>query len=515
MVTRTFAHEYWTRTNAELTERRSPIPTPSYLAKPGDATPIVIDPSRPRQAWTGAGAAITDATACLIRTSMDAEQRHALLADLFDPNEGAGLSVIRLPLGSCDFNKQEYYTYDDLPYGEHDASLSRFSIGEGTPGSPEATKDMKYIVPVVQEILTINPGVKILASPWSAPAWMKTSGHLTHGGRLRFNEWTGNGFDPQRDSFEGVYARYFVKYIDAMASYGIPIHYLTIQNEPGNAAPWPAMIWTPQELAQFGHSYLRPALDASHPDVEILFHDDNLMSITRPLNEYMTAEQASAFSGCAIHTYEMPLDNIRFVERAFPHWTMAMSERRCMMLQTPQDASHIMFGINCNWMIQHGMSLLTLWNLALDERGVPNMAGSFGRRGVITIDHTTGKVKRNLEYYMLRNLGQNIEPGSHVIASTNLTRDGISGGPGSSAFLGPDRAITAILYNPEGHDIDVAVTVNGQGARWQRVTIPAWGTVTLHKSEFPANESQAPADDEFELHPISAHFAGDPIPGKE
>ncbi|BDR55193.1 hypothetical protein KIMH_13040 [Bombiscardovia apis] len=125
---------------------------------------IVIDPADRRQLWIGAGAAITDAAASLIWGSQNPEQRHALLEELFGPDQG-GMSVIRIPLGSCEPASQPYYTYDDVPYGHHDNSLSLFSLGEGEPGAPDATKDLKYIVPVVQEILAINPAVKIIESP--------------------------------------------------------------------------------------------------------------------------------------------------------------------------------------------------------------------------------------------------------------------------------------------------------------------------------------------------------------
>ncbi|MBM6412060.1 glycosyl hydrolase family 30, partial [Lacticaseibacillus paracasei] len=92
--------------------------------------------------------------------------------------------------------------------------------------------------------------------------------------------------------------------------------------------------------------------------------------------------------------------------RLNPNWKLAMTERRCMIEETPEDASHIMFGLIGNWLVRQGLNMIDLWNIALDERGLPNQVGSTGRRGVVTIDHTTGKVQRNLEYYMLRNFNQ-------------------------------------------------------------------------------------------------------------
>ena len=513
MLAQSYAREFWTRTTADLSDRRLHLKTPAAQGSAQDAVRIVIDPSLRRQNWIGAGAAVTDATAYLLWEVMDAGQRGRLLRELFDPVDGAGFSLVRIPMGSCDFNKQDYYTYDDLPFGSHDSELKRFSIGEGTPGAPEATKDLKYIVPVLREILDINPGVKIVAAPWSAPAWMKNTGNLTEGGRLRFGEWTGIGYDPMRDGFEGVYARYFVRFIDEYAKYGIPIHAVSLQNEPAVAAPWPAMTWSIQQLADFGHRFLRPALRASHPDVRMLFLDDNPYLMNEPLSNLMSRDQAHAFDGIAVHTYTPPYDRLHNATDCYPEWTVMMSERRCMMTETPEDASHIMFGVNCNWMIQQGMGMLTLWNLALDERGLPNRAGSTGRRGVITINHRTGEVRRNLEYFMLRNLGQDVPVGSQVIASSNYTTDGYTGGLGSSAFLSPDGGVSCIVYNPTGKAIDAAVTVNGAGAIWQRVTVPAWGVVTFRKTNGTINTSAVPVDDDFPLDPTPANFAGDVAPG--
>ena len=255
-----FTKEFWTSTSGDLSQRRDVVDTPAFTDDPGDATKIVIDTADRKQPWIGAGAAITDAAASLIWNSMDADQRHAFLDDCFNPAKG-GFSVIRIPLGSCEPAAQPYYTYDDVPFGEHDNLLTKFSLGEGEPGAPDATKDFKHIIPVVLEILKINPAVKIIASPWSAPAWMKNTGHLCQGGRLRFGEWTGNGFDPMHDSFEGCYARYFVKYVEEMGKIGIPIWGVTVQNEPSNAPKWPAMMWTLEEQASFAADFLRPAFN--------------------------------------------------------------------------------------------------------------------------------------------------------------------------------------------------------------------------------------------------------------
>lgn len=503
-----YGDECWTATSGDLTQRRERINTPQVVDSAAGATEVVIDPTEEYQLWEGAGAAITDSSASLFMNAMTAEQRHAILEEMFDPRQG-GFSSVRISIGACDFSSQKYYTYDDLPEGvAADAGLEYFSIGEGEPGAPDATKDMKNVVPVLQEIISINPAVKIMASPWSAPAWMKTSNRILGAGRLRLGEYVGNGYRYQ-DTVDYVYAQYFVKFIAAYAKLGIRISSVTMQNEPSNGCPWPITVWTPEELTKWGAEYLRPALDRSFPDVEIYFGDDSLRFWQRPASEYMTPAQAACFAGAAFHTYSGLPVWVHNGTRQFPGWKAAMTERRCMLDESVDEASHVMFGEIGNWLVRNGVGLINLWNMALDEQGFPSYAGTSGRRGVITIDSKTGKVKRNLEYFMLRNYGQDVPVGSRRIGSTNYTPDGRKGGLGSVAFVTKRGDLSAILYNPTDKPILAAVTVNGEGSRWQRVEVPAYGTVTVHKSDRAINKSEVPADDDFEItytpHPADDH----------
>lgn len=496
-----FSSQYWTRTTADLSARREPITPPSFSQDLGEATPLILDPSRRYQFWEGGGAAITDSSASLLMHSMTAEQRHNLLTELFSPNQ-AGFSAVRIALGSCDFIDQNFYSYDDLPDGKTtDPYLEYFSIGEGEPGAPNATKDLKNVIPVLQEILSINPAVKVLASPWSAPAWMKEDHSIPGGSPLLFGRHVGSGFGPE-STVEYVYAQYFVKFVQAYAHYGIPIYAVTIQNEPSFWSQWPGGVWTPEQIATFAADYLRPALNDACPQVEIYFADDSLGFFDRPISSYMTTKQAMAFNGVGLHTYS-GLRDTRALSNAtnqFPNWKLALTERRCMLDETPDEASHIMFGEIATCLSHKGLGLITLWNLALDEKGLPSFAKTLGRRGVVTIDSKTGKVRRNLEYFMLRNFGQDITVGSQRIWSTSNTPDGRHSGLSSVAYLSPDGSdLAGFIYNPTGKDADAALGIAGHGSCWQITTVPAWGVVTFHfsQSEDSINRSEAPADDAF------------------
>lgn len=158
-----FKNQFWTVTAGDLSKKRAKLVAPRKAAKPAaGAAKIVVAPSQKFQDWLGVSAAITDSTAKLI-WDQSKEQRDALLHELFDPEEGA-CSVVRLPIGSCDFQSQDYYSLDDVPFGEHDNDMKHFYIGEGKPGAKDATKDLKHIVSVLQEIVKINPAIKIISS---------------------------------------------------------------------------------------------------------------------------------------------------------------------------------------------------------------------------------------------------------------------------------------------------------------------------------------------------------------
>lgn len=508
-----YKYEYWTATSGDLSQKRTQIETPLEQDEAGEGYQIIIDPTVRKQNWIGAGAALTDAAASLI-WKQSTSQRSKLLHELFAPDQG-NFSLIRLPMGACDFesgeaSKTKFYSYDDVPYDEPDLELKHFSIGEGTPGSEEATKDLRFIIPVLQEILKINPAVKILATPWSAPAWMKDTGKMTGGGHFRDDIRI-----PHEKLFK-CYAQYFIKFISAYQKYGIPISNIAIQNEPNFATPWPSMIWSMRELADFGANYLRPALDITFPSVGIYLWEGSLDQVTeKELSDDVSEAEKNAFEGFAFHTYVGPFENGVQAKRFNPEWNVSMTERRCMMKQTVPEASHIMMGLVGNDLVRQGISSIYLWNLALDERGLPNIAGSTGRRGVVTIDHETGKVMRNLEYYMLRNFTQDIESGSWLIGSSSYMKCNYSdilenkyyGGPSSIAFLDNNNSIAAQVYNPTEKPLKATIKINRFNSKWQNVVVPPYGTVTMHKANVPINESKPIKDEKFELHPLKANLA--------
>ena len=237
--------ESWTTTSDRrlaLSRAEAPMRGAGGPAEDAMRVGIVVDAAARHQRMVGFGASITDASAWLIRHRMDARQRDALLRELFGrEGDGVGFDFARLTIGASDFSRS-HYSLDDPPGGRPDPELRHFSID----------RNLDDVVPVAREALSINPGLKIVASPWSAPAWMKDTDSLIKGTLL-----------PEHyDAF----ARYLLEYVDAYAAQGVPIFALTVQNEPDyEPADYPGMRLNAPARARFIGDHLGPLRDA-HPD---------------------------------------------------------------------------------------------------------------------------------------------------------------------------------------------------------------------------------------------------------
>ena len=226
----------------------------SVRFRPGDsgALTISVDPSRRYQRMEGFGASITDSSAHLL-ARLNRRSRTATMRSLFRTN---GLSFLRQPMGASDFVAGDHYTYDDLPAGQTDYRMRRFSIAH----------DRAEILPLLRQALALNPQIKVIGSPWSPPAWMKTNQSLI-GGRL---------IDEPR--IYEAYARYFVKFVQAYERAGVPIYALTVQNEPQNRNPdgYPGMDMPVAQQAKLIEA-LGPALRRARLNTKILGYDHKLV----------------------------------------------------------------------------------------------------------------------------------------------------------------------------------------------------------------------------------------------
>lgn len=382
-----------------------------------ESATIEIDTGRRYQTMIGFGAAITDASAWLIRSRMGGAQRAALMQELFGAAPALQISFVRLTIGASDFSP-EHYSLDDMPEGESDPALAHFSIAP--------IRDT--VVPLVRDALSLNPSLRVMASPWSAPGWMKTSGALIHGTLL-----------PQ---FYATFANYLTKYVDAMQAQGIPIYALTVQNEPHFDAPnYPGMMLDADARAQLIGKYLGPALAERSTRTGILEWDHNWDSPQEPLRVLGNPLAAGYVAGVAWHCYAGNVPAQAQVHLAHPDKDAYLTECSGGNWGSPPNSSllqmtrELIIGSTRAW--ARGV---LLWNLALDQSAGPHLGGCTACRGLVTIDSRTGEVTRNDDYYVIAHASRFVRPGAMRVES-NQTDSSVA----NVAFQNPDDGSIVLI----------------------------------------------------------------------
>lgn len=393
---------------------------------------IEVDPSRRYQEMVGFGANITDASAWLIRNRMNPAQRQALMDDLFGPSPGLGLSFTRLTIGASDFSRS-HYTLDDVPKGQTDYPLAKFSI------DPMRAD----VLPVVKQALAINPKLKVMASTWSAPAWMKSNDSLIQGAL--------------RPDAYGAFAQYLNKFADAMQAEGVPLFALTVQNEPHfEPKDYPGMRVNSEARARLIGDHLGPLLAKRAKPVRILDWDHNWDEPQAPLAVLADAKARPYVAGVAWHCYAGDVAVQAQVHDAHPDKEAYMTEcsggewKPHWQETLPWFVRHLVIGTTRGW-----AKGVLLWNLALDQHHGPHLGGCSDCRGVVTIDATTGEVTRNLDYYALAHASRFVRPGARRIESTT----------------GVDRLETVAFHNGDDDSIVLIVLNSAANARHFSVTV--------------------------------------------
>ena len=371
-------------------------PPLSLTNSPANDMVITVDDAKTYQSMDGFGFALTGGSAQLL-SRMDPAKRAAILHELYaDDGNNIGVSYIRVSVGASDMN-DHVYSYDDMPEGQTDPGMTKFSLAP----------DREDVIPVLKEILAINPKIKILASPWSAPLWMKTSG-VARGGVLK-------------PEYFPAYATYFVKYIQGMQAEGIPIDTLTIQNEPLNEKNTPSMLMLESEQDDFIKNDLGPAFKKADIKTKIVLYDHNLDHPLYPLSILRDPGANKYIDGTGFHLYGGTVDAMTEVHNAFPAKNLYFTEQSVtdhsgsstMNLSKP--VARVIIGVSRNW-----SKNILLWNLAADPQNGPhtNDGGCTGCVGAITIDGDN--VTRQVAYYTLAHASKFVRPGSIRIGSNDL-----------------------------------------------------------------------------------------------
>jgi glucosylceramidase len=431
---------------AELLHQRAPV---TFHDGASDRTTITVDPRTSYQTMDGFGASITDSSANVLYRLSPAD-REQTMRKLFDPREGIGVSFLRQPVGSSDFTAAaEHYTYDDVPAGQTDFGLKHFTIAH----------DQQQVLPLLRRAKQLNPQLKVMATPWSPPAWMKTGDTLV-GSRLKD--------DPE---VYDAYARYLVKFVQAYAKAGVPVDFLSIQNEPQNRKPsaYPGTdMPVRQEAAVI--TALGPLLQKASPRTKILGYDHNWtthpgdVASTPPGEDPETdypykllqTPAAKWIAGTAYHCYSGDPSKQTDLHNAFPSKGIWFTE--CSGSHGPTDtppqifrgtltwhARTLMLGTTRNW-----AKSVVNWNIALDSTGGPHLGGCDTCTGLVTLQ-PDGTVTTDAEYYTIGHLSKFVKPGAVRIGSTSYGTTGWNGQLMSAAFRNPDGT-TALLVHNENDD---------------------------------------------------------------
>lgn len=441
----------------------------------GDLTAdaIVIDAGAKRQEMLGFGAALTDGS-CYVLSQVHDDARASLMHEFFAPEE-MGLSVCRTCIGSSDYSRT-VYSFDESE--QPDPELTKFSIDH----------DKAYILPILRQARAVNPDLYLFSSPWSPPGWMKSNGSML-GGSMH-----PKSYDP--------YARYFVKFIEGYKVEGVTINAVTIQNEADTEQDgrMPACLWAQEHEIQFVGRFLGPQLRKAGYDTKIWVLDHNYNLWGRAIDELSDRVASEFIDGIAWHGYVGDASAMTRVHNAFPgksaHWTEGGADyNQPDYLTNWTKGAETFNGILRNW-----AQSITCWNLALDEKGKPNV-GPFSCGGIITVENGTQKVTRSGLYWTLAHYSRHVKRGAKVIA-TNGIGEGeemhmgpitpLSDAPvvNRSAGRGPTGGVTHTGFcNPDGSCV-VVLTNRGeqrrvhliQGSQMLDVELPADSVQTLQWS---------------------------------
>ncbi|GAC1310787.1 MAG: ricin-type beta-trefoil lectin domain protein [Mucilaginibacter sp.] len=391
------------------------------FAPDGGSNPITItvDENTTYQTIDGFGYCLTGGSASLIN-GLGANQT-TFLNDIFSTASGhLGSSFVRITIGASDLSSSDF-TYDDMPSGQTDVNLNNFSINQ----------EMTDLVPVLKKIIAINPSIKILATPWTAPVWMKT-GTTGNGG------FTGGSLNT---AYYDAYARYFVKYIQAMQAQGITIYAVTPQNEPLNANNNPAMTMQSSEEANFIKNNLGPQFSANGITTKIIAYDHNCDQPGYPEAVLGDVNAYPYVDGSAFHLYAGDISALTTVHNAYPNKNVYFTEQ---YIGGPSNfggdfdwhMNNLIIGAPRNW-----SRVVLEWNLAADPNYNPHTSGGCSNcLGAVTISGTN--YTHNTGYYIVAHASEFVKVGA-VRISSNTFPSSIQ----NVAFKNPDGTKVVIALN--------------------------------------------------------------------
>lgn len=403
------------------------VAQPTLHLEPGahaDAPRIRIDPSKTHQRLTGLGNSLEHST-CHNLSLLPPDRRRAVLESLFDAEKGLGMSLARICIGTPDFTASPWYTYDDLPAGETDPGMRRFSIG----------KDRTYVLPMLQEALKVNPGLKFFASPWSPPGWMKT------GGRIE-----GGAIDPRHFA---AFAEYLARFVEAYRAEGIPIHALTLQNEPEYAPDtYPTCLWTAEQQRDFVRDHLGPKFRDRGITTRIWVFDHNFEHPEFPTTILSDPKAAAFVDGTGFHHYVGTPDAMSTLHGRFPSKDIHFTEGSTFgVAGSAQIATYLN-----NWACSY-----TAWVTMIDKNRKPNPGPHPCSLTTVVLDPDTRTVSYRPDYHLYGHFMKYLRPGA-----VRLGVQADVGVPVHTVFRNLDGSVVLVAANPG--DTSRPFTVDWKGS---------------------------------------------------
>jgi glucosylceramidase len=355
---------------------------------------IALDPEKKFQEMLGFGAAFTDAS-CYMFNQLSADARGQLFHELFHPSE-MGLNVCRTCIGASDYST-ELYSFDE---GEPDPDLKRFSIDH----------DHAYLLPALRQAREVNPDIFLFSSPWSPPGWMKASGSMLGGS--------------MRKKYFPSYAQYFLKFLQAYAAEGVPIQAVTSQNEvdTDQDGRMPACLWGQEYEIEFVKYHLGPVLKANGIPAKIWLLDHNYNLWGRAICELDDPDLRKYANAVAWHGYVGGADMMSKVHDAHPDAEMYWTEGGPDITSPGYATDWTEWGRTFTGALRNWCQSLTGWNLALDEKGRPNI-GPFPCGGLVTINSQTKEITRSGQYWAFAHFSRLIRRGAHRFDSQGVVPD--------------------------------------------------------------------------------------------
>jgi glucosylceramidase len=428
-------------TSGDQTKLLQQQSTVSFVANSGsNPSTVTINAGTTYQTMDGFGYTLTEGS-CEVISGMAATQQNQLLNDLYNPTTGLNANVIRISIGASDLSSSSY-SYNET---SGDVNMNNFSLNG---------PDLTYLIPIIKKIQLINPNIKILATPWSPPRWMKTN-----------NSWFGGNLQTQ---YYAAYAKYFVKYFAAMQAQGISIWGITPQNEPENPNNEPSMLMNSTEQKNFINTQLGPQMAAAgYGNIKIIAFDHNCDNTAYPID---VLNNSSYVDGAAFHLY---LGNISAMS------TVRNATNKNVYFTEQYTGSGGSFSGDFGWHMQNVVigstnnwaKTVLEWNAANNSSLGPHTPGGCNTcLGAVTVNNSTSYTK-NVAYYIIGQISKFVKPGALRINSSSTNGSILSVG-----FKNPDGSIALLVYN--SGSANTIKIVSGSSAF--NYTVPAASAVTFN-----------------------------------